>query len=215
MRSTLILQDLLAIDSVRLWRLVTDINDPGSNFHDDEILLNLRDPGDVAVKSTKNGKEIIESSLDVKLHAILVKILTAGLHGESQKLASLQARRAYTNQLLNSDQKFEEIARNPEAQKWVEKAIRRGRDAYMIVGFRSVFDATLRDQDMHGAGAEASGKASIVPNTTAELELGGSTDKSKKKRSDGVAENEQVYAIQYRKVRFQLFSSKELAKGWL
>ena len=214
MKSTFVLQHFVSADSIALGRLVTNIDDPAQNFFHHDMVNSFTIPSDFTITSQKGYKNVVSEGFHSRVETLLARLFTAGLYAGSEKQISLDTKRVCTYELQNSDAKFEQMMAEEDARKWFEKVLKRGRNPYMIVGYQSIFDASVRTEE--GRAGEAHGSAA-VPEAVGGVEVGvsSSTDRTVKRGTDRVAEHEQVYAVQYRKVGYSFLSKKDLENAEL
>lgn len=125
--------------------------------------------------------------------------------------------------LDNSEAWFDEATHIPATRAWIERSLDRGHDIFMIVGFHTVTDASIRHESM--AIASACGHAEVPVSLSLAAvgvvaPLGGITNPSTSLQKDGldgerarfIAPGEQVCAIEYRKIRHKWLSSKRIEK---
>jgi hypothetical protein len=129
-------------------------------------------------------------------------------------------------QLDNSDEWFRKAVSRPEVREWIEKAVRTHGRIYVVVGYQTVHDARLSEANVRSkrlnAGAKLPVKAAIAGSGII-LPIGEETDpafdhtsqRNTEYRETFVAPGEQVAAIQYRRVRFKWYSSRDLDQAKL
>ncbi|KAI9859118.1 MAG: hypothetical protein M1813_007074 [Trichoglossum hirsutum] len=120
-------------------------------------------------------------------------------------------------------QNFRDAVQSKETQKWIERTIDEGEDIYVVVAYHTLFDTRIIEQ--LGGQSAASGNLEIpvsraltasnvvVPFTNiTDPRLGGSRDHRKDEQTRFIAPGEQIYAVQYRKVRWRWFTSNKVDK---
>ncbi|RPB06858.1 hypothetical protein P167DRAFT_609826 [Morchella conica CCBAS932] len=193
---------LLPLTSIRLGRLLLNRTTPHESYHDPP---NTPDP---LVTPQKNYYNIISSTSTTTLRTCLTKLLSARYNSTQTANIDLSATEAYTYSMDNSTRWFRDACGDEAVREWLQEAVEDGDSVYLVVGFHTVVDAVVavNDKDSGGLGGSA---------TEGELlgvEVGrkGGTVQ----RRGWLAEGEQVYAVQYRKIGFKWFSSK-VEKGVL
>ncbi|KAL8671286.1 MAG: hypothetical protein Q9168_004207 [Polycauliona sp. 1 TL-2023] len=130
MSAILVLQHLISPDLICLGRLVTDLNDPTQNFYDDESATSLNPPQDFSVITGKSYKEVTAKAFHSRLDSLLVSLASASVSAATNKSTSLTTKRASTYKLHNPDDKFKSIVGKESGRRWMEKALKKGRDVY-------------------------------------------------------------------------------------
>ncbi|RMZ88442.1 hypothetical protein DV736_g4332, partial [Chaetothyriales sp. CBS 134916] len=132
----------------------------------------------------------------------------------------LEATKGLLYELKNPTDLFQRVCQNPQTQRWLQDAEDARKDIYFITGLRSLFDARVRQGNKHSAAhgveidvpldAVASGAAVGIP-----LSLGGDVgmqvgrDSSCAIGHEFRAPGEQIYAVQYRRVKVKFFRSRD------
>ncbi|RSL93026.1 hypothetical protein CDV31_014879 [Fusarium ambrosium] len=138
-RSIILTPFFLPQDSIKLGRFVTRIDHPHQNHHDPpstgqpRVLISLLD-------SYTGDHETASRSA---FTASRTSLLSAGF--------SKHAIKTYT--LDNSDSWFDEAISLAATRGWIERALDRGEDIYMIVGYRTVTDASVSQASILGSSA--------------------------------------------------------------
>ncbi|KAL2136725.1 hypothetical protein VTI74DRAFT_1766 [Chaetomium olivicolor] len=131
-----------------------------------------------------------------------------------------------TYTLDNSDGWFEEATRLQATRAWLERAIDRGHDIYMIVGFHTITNANIRQESVVGksAGSQINVPASLSLAAAGVVALlGDAVDPNVAvhqqcldgAQSQFVVHGEQVCALEYRKICHSWLSSKHIDKSRL
>ena len=224
MNTTLIPNRLLARDAVDLGRLVLDLNSPEQDYFDPKFPI---DSEAIIVRQQLNFSEILQHTRGSKLHGFLTTILTNSYFKRDEKQLSISSLRNTTYQLKNSSNVFERICEINLAKKWIEKAIGRGCSVYMVVGIQTLLDAELSERNVKANGRAIDGMLPVnsVVSTAAGIPMplmnflgaGGGASRSENggTLTNFIADGEQVYAVQYRKINFLWYSSKKLDNATL
>ncbi|KAI0854038.1 hypothetical protein F5Y00DRAFT_222163 [Daldinia vernicosa] len=214
-------QTFLPLQSVTLGRLTTSYEHPHQNYHDPpasqpNILLSDR--------STYAGEHLIGSGSN--FGSTLTSLISARFSKQTKSKIRVTADHVKTYTLDNSDSWFEEATHLPATQSWVERAIDRGYDIYMIVGYHTITNARLSQESVAeksvGAHIELPVSLSLAA-TGVVVPIGDIIDPIATLHQQGldraqsqfVTSGEQVCAIEYRKVRYQWLSSKRIEKSRL
>ncbi|PWI64609.1 hypothetical protein PCL_09503 [Purpureocillium lilacinum] len=215
-------QILIPQSSVKLGRFITSVEYPHQHYHDPPS--DMPPPTFTSTRSAYTGEH--HAASDVSLRSTLTSLLSTRF----SKGAKLKVRvttgqfTAYT--LDNSDSWFDEVTRLPATRVWIERAIDRGDDVYLVVGFHTITDATVIHESVAGNGSGACAEIPVSLSLTAAgavAPLGGIAVPSigfQRQGVDGaracfVAPGEHVCAIEYRKLRYEWLSSKRIEKARL
>ncbi|OAP64429.1 hypothetical protein AYL99_00401 [Fonsecaea erecta] len=220
--SAVFVQDnLLPLEFVSLGRFVLNTQEPNHSY---------RDPAEKAQEAEKpqsNVRDILRRSKGTSLYAKLSGLFEAKTDQEAASDVFWSTRHTKTVQQLDSDGYFAKACAEPETRKWLEKALENGRDVYMMVGYATAFNATVSDQVTAKKKTEIVSQAPVKEMMTAMTGnpaptvmvknpvVGGETRDNMEHKRAFKADGEQVFAIQYRKLMFRFFSSKNLDKGFL
>lgn len=216
MRPSVLLQTLLPSGSVRLGRLVLNTRSPHQDYLDP-----LDDDGRPSSKESllnihTNFEETRNSSKSSKLRSYFSDILSVSYNSQGSKVASLTAPQVTTHDLQNSGAWFQSACARAETRTWLEGAIDSGKTVYLVVGFRTLRDAKLTQStswdEKHGARVQAPAAllTGVVPvvDVMPGVDAGQGTHRTQS--SVFSAPGEQVFAVQYRKVKFQWMSSRTI-----
>jgi hypothetical protein len=203
---------LLALDAVRLGRLVLNVDSPEQDFHDSPALR--LEPSDASVKRQASLVDIRSGSGGAELNATLAYLLHAHTKVDVSGEEQLKASTTITHQLKNSMDVFSTICADIGTRKWFEKILGKGRKIYMIVGYQTISHGVLSYTKSIGASA---GMSVDVPVTGTPLDpsVGGGISGNTRREVHVQALDEQVYAVQYRKVEFEWLRSRDLDKASL
>ncbi|WAO94559.1 Hypothetical protein NCS54_01214800 [Fusarium falciforme] len=216
-RSIILTPFFLSQDSIKLGRFVTRIDHPHQNHHDPpsagqpRVLVSLLD--------SYTGQH--ETASRSAFNASLTSLLSASFSKRAKMKICVATDRVKTYTLDNSDSWFDEAIGQAATRGWIERALDRGEDIYMIVGYRTVTDASVSQASILGNSAEGQ---ITVPATLslaaagAIVPIGGLLDPSVGIRQQGLdgatsqfmAPGEQVCAFEYRKLCHRWLSSKHV-----
>lgn len=135
-------------------------------------------------------------------------MLGARYHRTQTESIDLSATQAYTYYMDNSDSWFSKACGDSEVRAFLQEAVEYGDSVYLVVGYHTVVDAAVAVNGGGGGGIRGS---ATDGETILGVEAGYEGDAVQ--RSGWDAEGEQVYAVQYRKVKFRMFSSKKGVLG--
>ncbi|KFY41368.1 hypothetical protein V495_04961 [Pseudogymnoascus sp. VKM F-4514 (FW-929)] len=220
--SIILPQNFLPLNSVQLGRFITSIEHPYQNHHDPPVtnqppaLIVLRDS--YTSENNAGGKSGFSSSLTSLLSARVSK------RAKKKVLITTEQMKRYI--LDNSDLWFERATRIQATRVWIERALDRGQDIYMVVGFHTVINATISQES--DTKSSVGGKISALANLPLAaagivaplgdlVDPGVSTHYQDENgsKSQFVARGEQICAFEYRKLSHRWLSSKDIDKSWL
>lgn len=222
MRSTVVFNSLLPLTAVQLGCLVLNAQHPLQDFF--EPLSHTE--AQIATSTQNNFTEILDSSRATKLRTYLTRLVSSSYSNEDSSTVQLSTLRATTYQLINSGDWFQKVCKIEATRKWLESAIERGHDVYLVVGFHTLCDAkfAMRIESASHEGGQAlvpvgnlvtGGVDGLFGDGVLDVGLGGSHQKSQGHKKSFMAPGEQIYAVQYRKVNFKWFSSRNIDKAFL
>jgi hypothetical protein len=204
---------------VSLGRLVLDLKNPGQNFCPHSVLtLSESDISKAAFSDLKSLANAESSSHFKTCLSIVLKIFARKSH---TAVDDISTRSAINHQLLNVNLKFESLFENDEVKIWLEKVILTGSSVYMVVGLHTLQDASVSLN--REASTEISGQvqapitdamapgASLLPGVggASNMKIGGGHTSTNSIGASFVAPGERIIAVQYKKVVFQMSSSKD------
>lgn len=216
MRSSVLLQTLLSSSSVRLGRLVLNTRSPHQDYLDP-----FDDDGRPTTKESittthTNFEETRKFSKSSKLRSYFADVLSVSYRSENDGVSSLSAPHMITHDLENSGTWFQNACARAETREWLENAIDSGKTVYLVVGYRTLRDArltqTASSESVHGANAQlpAAVLAGVTP--VVDVKPGVEVGHGNRRTESSVlnAPGEQVFAVQYRKMKFQWLSSRKI-----
>lgn len=220
MHSTLICRTFLSPESIRLGRFVRNIDEPQSDFLDPDCNVT---PDSVIVKSHLRYEEVQQNAKDKSFTALLTSLVSTSRTKCNNACTQVSTEQVKTYQLSNSGSWFKSAVKSEAVREWIKESIDQGDDIYVIVGYHTMTDARIIEGVVDAADTSAwlqlpVGEALATAGVVAPL--GSMADPGvgvKNFHQQGVhrrfvAVGEQVCAVQYRKVRFKWFSSRDLDK---
>jgi hypothetical protein len=218
-KSALLSQFFLPLSAVSLGRFVTSYEEPHQDYHDPMDKIHANTIEKVHIQYESSYRNIIDRNLTSHLTSFLSssfsKRLSASIH--------VRADQAKTYHLNNPGEWFRDAVQLQETRKWIEKIIDEGEDIYIVVAYHTLQDAQITENI--GTQSSVSGNAVIpVSKVLATIDVvvplgnlvdpglkgfrGGAEDEQRK----FIAPGEQVFAVQYRKVRSRWFASNTVDK---
>jgi hypothetical protein len=207
----------LPLDSVKLGRFITNISHPHQGHHDPPC---TQSPKPIVVpRSSYAGLNQIATSRG--FGTLLTSFIAAGFTKRAKIRISITAEHVKTYTLDNSNEWFEEAIGISVTRTWVGKAVNRGDQVYMIVGFHTVTNARIVEESTKGGhvggqinlpiGLSLNAAGAIAPFANlVDPAFGGSRQDLDAAQSCFLAPGELVCALQYRKMNHTWFSSKTI-----
>lgn len=209
---------------------------PGSSSREPGNSLTTGEPGHDAVPSNTDAattpSELNKSQSgydsftctyqDQSFASKLTSIMSSKFSKCAETKVRVTSREAKTYLLNDATGWFDAAMRQTKTRKWVENAMRGGRDIYMVIGFSTVVDALLieyatRSHDHNAKLAfpvskilQANGIA-MAPESI-DIDINPSSHAGEGEARRWIADGEQICAVQYGKVPHGLFSGKDLDK---
>lgn len=223
-KATLILSQLLPLDTVGLGYLAIYPQDPGQDSYRPEADSFSND--DVIAQRLEDFSHILDRTTGSRLHAFLSSAIHSTFSNKNVSGIDISSALCVTRQLRNSEDIFQKICALSSARRWLERALRRRQKVYLVVGIRTLTDAHIQQGKLRALEAEASVEIPTALAAAASgvvLPLGDFLDVgaglSRQKQDDEkisfVAPGEQIFAVQYRKVQFTRFSGRDIDKASL
>jgi hypothetical protein len=220
-----LLRGFLPMGSVKLGRLIADLENPHDPMHDPNI--NIKPDSDTLISPYINYDRNQQVGAGHNLDASLPSLLSASISKTTNKSTVVNTTTATTYQLKNSRPLFKKAVQDPAARLWIEEQCDDGREElFFLIGYHTMVDAVIVLGDENKR--EISGQAQIpISQVLAAggivLPIGGITDpeiSAKIERSQAssvkfVATGERICAFQYRKVKFRWFSRKNIEQATL
>jgi hypothetical protein len=217
MKSKVVLP-LRNLASVQLGRFVLDLKEPQSDyFETSEPLVQTLPPFD-----SKAFDEDDESEKSLRFFGYLSKALNVSHSSNKNVSFDIKSSRCRTYQMDNSGGWFREACKVETTKQWLDEQIEASRDVFLIVGLQTMLNAKVNRKDDADRETKASaeapidriathGASAVVGNAASAVNVGGgaNVDKKANQHVSLIGAGEQLYAIQYRKVKVNFHSSKE------
>jgi hypothetical protein len=207
-------------EGVQLGRLVTNVTAPQSFYYPTGKRRLLK--GDVYSVPSRDFHALNTKSKNTKLEAVLASVASIIFGSTDDLETKISNTVCITYYLDNADVKFAAMCRDKTARAWFEKAYKRRKHVYMVTAIQTLTGASMelkgsKSTDVSASGTVPLSKAAGDPTPTGigDLRLLAELRQSKHIETGFVAEGEQIYAIQYRKVKFDLFSSRDMGEAYL
>ncbi|KAF8243095.1 hypothetical protein K440DRAFT_614263 [Wilcoxina mikolae CBS 423.85] len=215
-RNTWVSNRFLAKDAVQLGGLVLNAEHPEQDF----FSLYPLSPADdsVATIQLETFHDILIQSEGSQFRTFLMKHLSMTFGITDHSVTVVDAAICQTSQLKNSGEFFRDLCKNEKARQWMERAIRRRKDIYLVVGIKTLTDPMVTHSQRRSTNNSADMKIPMrqVPSAIGlGFDFGGSRTNDFGQDSGCKGVGEQVYSVQYRKIRFEKFSSRDVDRTFL
>jgi hypothetical protein len=183
---------------------------------------------DVIIMRKENLFKLQEQSKDKGFQLAVTRILKAYYQKSDASTEQLRSPIATTYLLQNSGKWFGDLCKTEETQHFIESAIRQSRSIYLISGYHTLLDAqsdsgisagrTVGGTATVPVGDIVAGAAGVLPGAlgdTLDVSFGFGSSGNNRSREHFLAPGEQIFAVQYRKVRFNFFSTKQVENATL
>lgn len=210
-------QIILPLESVKLGRFITSVEQPQQSYHDPP---SANEPSVLkTVLNDFNGDLITDRSSGIV--STLLSVISAGLSRKTRSAVHMATDCVKTYTLSNSDSWFDKAVTLPETREWVERALDRGQKVYMVVGFHTITNVKLSHQSNIGHKVEGQLQVPAVSALGAmgiTVPFGDVLDPKicvqqqvvDGKRSQFSAPGEYICAIQYRQLRHNWLTRKDM-----
>lgn len=216
-RSILLPQFFLPLSAVSLGRFVTSLDDPHQDYHNP--ICNASP--EVTEKVQTQYDSIHHSFNHQNVASQLTTFLSSSFSKRLKASIRITADQAKTYYLNNAGQWFRHAVQSQETREWIERTIDEGEDIYVVVAYHTLLNARIIEQ--LGAQSAAGGNL-VIPLSTAltasgvvvpfsnvaDPGLGGFRGRIEDEQRQFIAPGEQIYAVQYRKVRCRWFAGNKV-----
>jgi hypothetical protein len=218
--NVLVPQTFLPLNSVRIGRLVLNVDEPQADY------LDFVDEAEVIIKEHENYTGQAATATDKGFTSSLTTLVSAKRTRQKNAFTRITTTLVKTYQMSNSGLWFTKSLQYEKTRTWIEQAVRQGDDVYLVVGYHTMLDAQVTEEG--GVTDETTGSVE-VPVTAAltatgvviplegvlDPTVGGHSKRSQGEQKQFVAPGEQICAVQYRKLRFKWYSSRDLDSATL
>lgn len=209
----------LPLDALGLGRLINDQKDPRSGFFDPTILPTKPKPA-VSSSDIHNFTDMVKSTHAVDLEASLTRFASAFLRTKAKSFDELKSCHVKEYILSNADSWYDTIISEEATRQWIERSKMRGKDVYLVTGYRTLLDATLSTSSssgVHGGGTAHGPVGALIGNPDDSLDMKGKAqvDSAKSHNLSMLVPGERVFAVQYLKIKFKTFSSDKVDSAYL
>jgi hypothetical protein len=220
-KSILLRQFLLPSTAVSLGRFVTNLDNPHQDYHDPTTNTS----SGITEKVQENFQSRHDSTNHQDLASQLTKFLSTSFSKRLNTSVQITADKAKTYYLNNTGQWLRDAVKHPETRDWIERTIDEGEDIYVVTAYQTLVNARISEQAGEQSAVRGNVRvpvsdmlaaAGVVdPVGISDPGFGGSRGHSEDGQRHFIVLGEQIYAVQYRKVRWRWFSSKEVDQSIL
>lgn len=215
MALNIVVSHLLPPSSIKLGRFITNISYPNHDGYHDP---NFEPPSPVVTRrNSYRGRH--HDGYSATFTSVLMSLLSAGFSKRARTQTEITAEKVETYMLDDTDKWFTEAMSLDATREWVERAIDRGVDIYMIVGYHALTNAHIacdngQNTDIQGRLAMSFATTAVgidsALGSTLGPSLGIGSEHSRGLVSDFKVQGEHICAFQYRKIRHRFLSSSRL-----
>jgi hypothetical protein len=136
--NTLIYHAFLSSESIRLGRLVRNVDEPQSDYINPDCDLR---PESVIIKPHLRYEEVQRSTTDKSFTSVLTRLVSASRTRRNKAYTQVTTDRVTTYQLGNSGLWFKSVIKIKTTREWIKESINQGDDVYVIMGYHTILDA--------------------------------------------------------------------------
>lgn len=229
--TSLMLDYPISRESIQLGRLVLEPKYPSQDFYQPSLQSR-----DVTTQRLENFHETLDRARTTRLEINLLSLLTlAPSSAPKTSSATIRSPLCAIHQLRDPVSYFRSACRGaPGVRSWLEAQARglHSSSVYLVCGLKTLTDAEVAVSRAGGARVEVSagvpaaallaGVAGVpgllstgLSDAELDLSVGLSLADEHGQTTGYTATGEQVFAVQYRKIKFSIFSSRSVDKAYL
>lgn len=196
---------LLPLKSIQLGRFILNTKNPHQDYFDPFGLL--QDSPEFRQSSQDKFKETWKFSKTTKLRPYLCA-LSISFKRQDTGFSTLTAPKATTYDLRDPQGWFENACSKVETRRFLENENSNGRKVYLVVGFRTVHDASMVKSAVSSRSQEVVGEIPIAVVGPSSVAIGATVTRDFKRDHEASfnGPGEQVFAIIYHEVKFKWLS---------
>lgn len=224
-QNMLVTQGFLPKKAIKLGRFLVDVKQPLNSFHDPEVEINDEDLF-VSEHLKYSGEQ--QASSNNSIAATLTSLASASCSKITGASSKVNADRVTTYQLANSGSLFKKAVKNQGTREWIEEQNRDNnwQNLFFVVGYHTMSDASVlvggdEKKDVSGQVEVPISKALtaggiVIPNGgLTDPTIAGTYKEVRGATAQFVAPGERIWALQFRKVVFKWFYSRDIDKATL
>jgi hypothetical protein len=220
----LVSEGFLPMESFKLGCFLVDINNPHVSRRDPAVQL---DPNDVLISPQINYSEVQHTGSKNSFAASLTNLLSLSCSKTLDTSTTVTSEQVTTYKLANSGAWFRKALKDKDTRVWIEEQKHDGYDdLFVVVGYHTMSNAIIvlgadDAQDISGQVQVPVSEAMTAGGVV--LPVGGILDpkisaqhgESRRAKLRFTAPGERICALQYRKVVYKWFSSRDLDSATL
>ena len=214
----------LPLGLVNLGRLVTSALEPGQDYWPKESIV---ESGEVETRSISDFHSLGQSERKAEVNARVTKFLLATRDANSNDFVKVESQQVTQHWLKNQTSYLERLCIDDATKQWLEKMQKRY-PIFLVVGLITIKNAkaTIKAQSASISRGGATipvgdlvshGGTIILPIVSDSLDVSAEVSVGNKMtaESSGLVMGEMVIGVQYRKLRFSIFSSRKADSAYL
>ncbi|KAF3931430.1 hypothetical protein ABW19_dt0202497 [Dactylella cylindrospora] len=216
-KPTLLLKNLLPLESTNLGNLVLYPDEPSESYY--EPPSECVSKTDVLTQHIEQFTYILEQTKGSSIHAFFASLFDKAYSYQKTSRVDISACLCITRQLKNVEAIFREICEEKGAKRWLEDAMRRRKPVFMVSGIKTLINAKIQKEKLKSSeiGGQVGFPTDIALASTGvvvplpdifDIGAGVSTNEESRGYSAFSAPGEQIFAVQYREIKL----SKSLGK---
>ncbi|KAF2818083.1 hypothetical protein CC86DRAFT_376022 [Ophiobolus disseminans] len=206
------------LNDVKLGTLVPSVAKPNQDTMGP--VRELKEGSDYRWRDQSNPKFEMTEERSGFLAAHLTRFFSASAASSDATSNSLESKECKIYELSQPKKLFSDLVAGEPTKKWLYRTQQEGEDIHFVVGYRTYLDATEASEETKDSSMETKATAPVsemVADPTSASSQGGvlDTDVSASRthhsniKASASLPGERIFAISFRKVRFDWFSSKE------
>ncbi|KAM5345858.1 hypothetical protein ACJ41O_011719 [Fusarium nematophilum] len=209
------IEGYLAPDQVTLGRLVLRPASPGQDYCPYSP-VSLAD-SDISIRPFASISQLLSQHSDSRYRLNLTRLLSGGKTHSDKTAAYMQSSKATVYQLLNSGLFFEKLTKDEKTRVWLERFLSRT-DVYLVVGLHTIegaeVNAASTSVHQHDISAQipvtqVATAAGVPLRSALDVQMSAETTKGTDTAASFVAPGERIVRVEYRKIRFRRFYSRD------
>jgi hypothetical protein len=215
-----VLSHLFPHEGVQLGRLVTSLIAPQSLYYPPG--RSTFKEGEIYSVTSKDYADLRNNTKDSNLESVLTSLASALHSSHDNTVGRIGNTVCITYFLDDAEGRFGRMSKDKSAQAWFENAYKKRKHVYLVTAIQTLTEASLELKEIKDSEVKRGQPSSALqaPLSSTNPSSGDRNplveERTKSHRITGfIAEGEQIYAIQYRRVKFRLLYSRNLDKAAL
>ena len=214
----------LPLGLVTIGRLVTSALEPGQDYWPNKSIV---ESGEVETRSISDFHSLGQSERKAEVTARATKFLMASSDANSNDFVKVESQEVTQHWLKNQTSYLERLCTDNATKQWLEKMQKRY-PIFLVVGLITIKNAkaTIKAHSDSESRCGATipvgdlvshGTTTILPIASDSLDVSAKVSVGNKTttNSSGLVVGEMVIGVQYRKLRFRIFSSRKADSAYL